>query len=449
MAGLAREDGSHRLQVDQRLAAESAADLHGDGLDPGDGNAGDEGHLITHVEVALAAAPDGDVAVRPPVHGGGVRLDVALMHRLGAELALDDYVGVLEALLDVAHLEKEMVGDVGAVFGVAVIAQAAGPHGGVGDGGETLVEDGGIGFHRLQHVGHRIQHLVLDLDEFQGLLGDVGAGGGDGSHGVPLVQHLLGGQAVVAQELGIDHGSLGLVADAALRLGQVGGGDHAAHTLHRLGLAGVNGLDAGVSVRAAKHPGMEQSRQVNVCAVAGAARHLFCAVLPDGPSSYHVVFLVGEHDVCACDGGHGYIPPEYGIGVSAKLACTLSGNSTIREAICLRHILFIERRRLILAQAGGQFRHSDTTRKPFHLYREPEGEAAAAVVEAVDGRAVKVVADVLLDAGAGAGVHHVAHVVYALGYSLPGQFRRVAVVVGEPAVAQPSRQGSSPSCRRR
>ena len=76
-------------------------------------------------------------------------------------------------------------------------------------------------------------------------------------------------------------------------LGQVGGGDHAAHALHRLGLAGVDGLDAGVCVRAAQHAGVEQARQADVCAVTGAASDLLRPVLADGPGADNVEFLVG------------------------------------------------------------------------------------------------------------------------------------------------------------
>ena len=234
----------------------------------------------------------------PPVDRGGVRLNVALVNGLGAELPLNDNVGVLESLFDVAHLEQEMVGDVGAGSGIVVIPQAAGAHRGVGYGGQPLVQHGGIGLHGFQHVGHGVQNLVLDLDEIESLLGDVGAGGGYGGDGVTLVQRLVGGQTVVAEELGVDHGCLGLVADAPPGLRQVGGGHDTANPLHGRGLAGVDGLDAGVGMGAAQHPGaMEQSRQADVGAIAGAPGDLFGAVLPDGPSAHDVEFLVGKHHV--------------------------------------------------------------------------------------------------------------------------------------------------------
>ena len=149
--------------------------------------------------MSLAAAPDGYVAVRAPVHRGGVRLYVALVHRLGAELALHDDIGVLEALLGVAHLKKEVVCYVRAVRRVPVISEAASPHVRVGDGGQALMKDRRLGLHRLHHIRYRAKHFVLDLNEVQRLLGDMGAGCGHRGHCVTLVQHLLACQAVVAE----------------------------------------------------------------------------------------------------------------------------------------------------------------------------------------------------------------------------------------------------------
>jgi hypothetical protein len=51
-----------------------------------------------------------------------VRLDVALVHRRGLELALDDHVGLLEAGLDVAQVDLDPLGDVGRLVGLGLNA---------------------------------------------------------------------------------------------------------------------------------------------------------------------------------------------------------------------------------------------------------------------------------------------------------------------------------------
>ena len=75
------------------------------------------------------------------------------------------------------------------------------------------MQDGRAVDHRLAHVQHRRQDLVLDLDQVERVLGDVGVDGGDGGDGVADVEHLVGGQEVllgsaqVGQALA-DHGQV-------------------------------------------------------------------------------------------------------------------------------------------------------------------------------------------------------------------------------------------------
>ena len=57
----------------------------------------------------LGAAPQLDLAVLRRRGDAALRLDVALMHRLGVEFTLDDHVGLGEALRDVAHVEIELL----------------------------------------------------------------------------------------------------------------------------------------------------------------------------------------------------------------------------------------------------------------------------------------------------------------------------------------------------
>ena len=109
------------------------------------------------------------------------------MHRGGIDLLLHYYVGFLEPLLHVANPELEVVRDVGALAGVFIGHKAAGPQPRVGQAGQPLVKQRRILFHRRLIIKHRRQDLVLNVDEGQGFLGQMRAGGSQRGHGVPLV----------------------------------------------------------------------------------------------------------------------------------------------------------------------------------------------------------------------------------------------------------------------
>ena len=111
-ARLARQHQRQRLQVDDGLAAETAADLGWNGANVAQPGAGELARHVAHHEVALAAAPDGGAAILGDAHETGVRLDIALMHGLGLEAALDDHLRRGEARLDVAQRVLELAGDI-------------------------------------------------------------------------------------------------------------------------------------------------------------------------------------------------------------------------------------------------------------------------------------------------------------------------------------------------
>ena len=84
-AGLAGEgcyDG-FEITAALTLAAESAADLHGDDVDLTDRYAEDAAGMVTQGKVALTAGPDGDGVVGVPACSRRVRLDVALVDLSG------------------------------------------------------------------------------------------------------------------------------------------------------------------------------------------------------------------------------------------------------------------------------------------------------------------------------------------------------------------------------
>ena len=72
--------------------------------------------------MALAAAPDRRRTVFGGIGDAGVRLDVALVNRLGGELVLDDSVGFGETGVGVAELELKTLGDVGSRLGLRIDA---------------------------------------------------------------------------------------------------------------------------------------------------------------------------------------------------------------------------------------------------------------------------------------------------------------------------------------
>ena len=151
-----------RLEVDDRLAAEAAADLGRRDADLADVPAEQARAVRAHDPVALGRHPDVGLAVLRHAGDAGVRLDVALVHGLGGELALDDDVGLLEAGRDVAQHELDALGDVGGRLGRRL--DAGRDH--------VLVQQRRAGLHRLDHVDDVRQHLVVDLDQLQRLLGD-------------------------------------------------------------------------------------------------------------------------------------------------------------------------------------------------------------------------------------------------------------------------------------
>ena len=168
---LAREHDGDRFGIEGRLAAEAAAefrlldaDLRGVDLE-------DLGQAIAIDPWRLRAAPEFDLTVLRIICDAGLRLDIALMHRLGVERLLDDDVGFREPLRRIADRQFVALDDVGRLFRVRPLHAL---------GTQVIVQDRRAGLHRLDRVDDVRQHLVFDLDQFQRLLGDRLAGRGDG-----------------------------------------------------------------------------------------------------------------------------------------------------------------------------------------------------------------------------------------------------------------------------
>ncbi len=92
-----------------------------------------------------------------------MRLDVSLVHRLGAELAFDHDIRLAKPCVQVAKRVEIAVRHVSGLAGVSLRHQSAWPNAGIVEVGQPFVNQRGIVPHRLQNVGDRGQYLVLDL----------------------------------------------------------------------------------------------------------------------------------------------------------------------------------------------------------------------------------------------------------------------------------------------
>ena len=179
---LAREHDRDRFRIEVRLAAETAAELRLLDADLRGIDLEDLGQAIAIRPWGLRAAPEFDLTVIRATRDAGLRLDIALMHRLGVERPLDDDVGFRKSLFRIADRQVVTFDDVRRLFCVWPL-QALGT--------QVIVQDRRAGLHRLDRVDDVRQHLVFDLDQFQRFLGDRLAGRGDGRDRMAFPINLL------------------------------------------------------------------------------------------------------------------------------------------------------------------------------------------------------------------------------------------------------------------
>ena len=215
-----------------------------------------------------------DPAVLVPVDVEVVGLNVALVHRGRVELAFYYDVGIGEPLADVPQRVLEVLGHVAHSVGLGAELL----------GHEVFMEDRGVVLHRFRGRHYRGQDFVVDLDQGDGLLGHVDAGGRDAGDGVPLVDDLCFSHDLVA---GV----------GPLTVRQVFGGHDRAHAVEGFGLAGVDGLDPGVRVGTPEHLAEEHARGVEVGAVLRGSGDLVRTIMPDGPGADDVVLFRGQDNV--------------------------------------------------------------------------------------------------------------------------------------------------------
>ena len=192
-----------------------------------------------------------------------MRLDVALVHRGGGKFPFDDHIGLAEALLHIALLIAEMGRDVAGL--VRNLAHRRGP--------QVLVDQRRTLRHSLAHINHRVQYLVVHLDQRHGGLRYMPVDRGHGRHRMPLEQRLIAGHHVVRRKL-----EPAVIAAQFLPAqggeGQVLRRDDRPHTGQGICLAGIDRPDSRVRVRAAQHLPVQQPGKLHIGPVLGSTGDL-------------------------------------------------------------------------------------------------------------------------------------------------------------------------------
>ena len=164
------------------------------------------------------------------LHGRGLRG----LARVGA---LKDDVALGECLVEVAKIAGA------AAHQVASNVAALREH----KGYVALGVDHDVVIERLGKVEQGLEHLVVDLDELERLVGGLLSLGGDDRHFLVLIAHeVLENQAVVGTRLRI-----ALAGNGKAALGHVLVGVDAHHAGHLQGARRIDGADLGAGIRAA------------------------------------------------------------------------------------------------------------------------------------------------------------------------------------------------------
>ena len=289
-ADLAGQHGRQRFQIDGGLAAEAAADFRRKDADLRLRVHEHGGQLVADSEMALRTGFHDQMPVLVPVGQRVVRLDVALVDHGGGIGPLHDQVGRRIAGLDVAFLVNEVLGDVAEL----VVEDAA------GFGVEVVEDDRRVVTHGFAHVQHGRQDFVVHVDQTQGFLGVVDAGGGHGGDDLALRGDAPAGDDPLGHVAQALHAGLVGFGLAAARVGKVVAGDHGQNLAGSLGARRIDAANARPRVRAAQHFAPDHARHAGVHAVACPSRDLIHAVVTDrsGPND----------SVCAVACCHSLLP---------------------------------------------------------------------------------------------------------------------------------------------
>ena len=261
------------------LVAEAAADVGLDDLHPAPGQAQGLGHDAPDDVGDLGGGVHHHPAVGVHEGVGAHGLDVAVLDDAGLVVALEDDFRILELGFHVSKLDPEGADDV------------ARP---------VLVEEGGALLHGVlggEHVG---QHLVLDLDEVQGLLRREQVLGHHRRDGIAHEAGLVGEDQPVLDIPVPGIQGPGVPRRGELDLRQVRGGQYRHHAGQGLGLGGIDARNPGVGMGAAEDLAHQHVPLEEVVRVHGAAGDLGDGIEPLG---------VFSHDLVV------HVAPQWGSGV--------------------------------------------------------------------------------------------------------------------------------------
>ena len=233
--------GAHVAGVDRHLVAEAASDVRRDDADAVLGHAGQPGEERAVGMGSLGGGVDGQAAAHPVVLGdGAARLHRRRVRAREHHLLLDHDLGSGEHAVGRHPVAGLPVEDV--IVGAAL---------------DLVPDQRSVRVKRMADVDHRVERLVLDLDQFQRVAGAVAVLGDDERDLLTLEAHLVGGEHRL--QIARDRSHPG---DPA-RL-QVRPGEHRvdARVLERGG--GVDRGDPGMRERAAENRSVEHPGQLEV-----------------------------------------------------------------------------------------------------------------------------------------------------------------------------------------
>ena len=220
----------------------------------------------THGERRLRARPDVDAVADLPLRDRDMSLHRHVLHRRVGVFALDDPLGLGEALFDVAFAGHGEVGDVGAGMRrehrLDVVV-----------GAEIRVHQRRVRRQRIHVVEDRPQDFVFHLDELDCLVGDRQRVGRHRRHRLAEMPDLVLGQDVL-----VDHVEAHLVVEVVA-------GEHRAHARQALGARDVDALDLGARVRALLDLGVEHAGQDHVADVDRRAGQLVRRIAARGAAA--------------------------------------------------------------------------------------------------------------------------------------------------------------------
>ena len=256
-AGLLGDERHEDLAAARLLGAKAAADARLDDLHLRLRNVERLRDHATHVEGHLRRGGHRDATERVGRREGAEGLHGRGLRGLAGVGALKDDVALGEGLVQVAKVVDAAAHQV--ARDVAALREHKG-HVALGVDHDVVIEC-------LGKVEQRLEHLVVDLDELECLVGGLLGLGGDDRHLLVLIAHeVLEDQAVVGTRLRV-----ALAGNGKAALGHVLVGVDAHDAGHLQGARRVDGADLGASVGAALELDDEGTRGHHIARVDGTA----------------------------------------------------------------------------------------------------------------------------------------------------------------------------------